>query len=131
MVYETVYGIRFQLAAESCNCLGLMTPEPTAGVYATDGVQDFIRRFGYPDRKIADRRNFGGIHSALRVCAATGLSLTLVGYDARKMKITDSSGGISLLTRAGEAAATWPYAGLLTHWNRKHARAALRAFDCS
>ena len=39
----------------------LMTPEPTAGFYATRGVEEFIRRFGYADRCIPDRQNFGGI----------------------------------------------------------------------
>lgn len=102
----------------------MLTPEPTGGVYAVEGVSAFIRRFGYADQKIEDRLNFGGIHNALRVCPATGLSLALVGYDIQKKKITDSSGGLSLLTVEGEAAATWPYAGLLAHWNRKHARAA-------
>ena len=102
----------------------LVTPEPTEGVYALGGVEAFIRRFGYRDREIADRRNFGGVHNATRACPATGLLLTLVGYDARKKKITIRSGGISLLTPEGEAAATWPYTGLLAHWNRKHARAA-------
>jgi hypothetical protein len=101
-----------------------MTPEPTGGVYAVKGVSAFIRRFGHADQKIKDRLNFGGIHNALGVCAATGLSLALVGYDIQKKKISDPAGGLSLLTKAGEAAATWPYAGLLAHWNRKHARAA-------
>jgi len=112
------------MAAESGICFSLMTPEPTEGVYASEGVEAFIRRFGYLDREIVDRRNFGGVHNAVRVCKATGLLLTLVGYDARKKKIIDPSGGIALLTPEGEAAATWPYAGLLAHWNRKHARAA-------
>jgi hypothetical protein len=101
-----------------------MTPEPTGGVYASEGVEAFIRRFGYGDRKIPDRRNFGGIHNAVRACAATGLILTLVGYDRRRKRITDPTGGIALQTFEGEAAATWPYTGLLAHWNRKHARAA-------
>jgi hypothetical protein len=102
----------------------LMTPEPTGGVYAIRGVQEFIRRFGYPDQKIPDRLNFGGVHNASRVCSKTGLSLALVGYDLKRSRITDPAGGISLLTEEGEAAAVWPYPGLLAHWNRKHARAA-------
>ncbi|MGA7256644.1 MAG: MvaI/BcnI family restriction endonuclease [Terracidiphilus sp.] len=102
-----------------------MTPEPTEGVYSSEGVEAFIRRFGYRDREVADRRNFGGIHNAVRACAATGLVLTLVGYDGRRKKITDpTGGGIALLTSEGEIAAKWPYTGLLAHWNRKHARAA-------
>jgi hypothetical protein len=101
-----------------------MTPEPAKGVYASEGVEAFIRRFGYRDQEIADRRNFGGIHNAVRACATTGLVLALVGYDGRRKQITDSTGGIALLTSEGEAAARWPYTGLLAHWNRKHARAA-------
>jgi hypothetical protein len=108
----------------SGGAITLMTPEPTGGIYAIEGVPAFIRRFGHADQKIKDRLNFGGIHNALGVCSSTGLSLALVGYDIQKMKITDPAGGLSLLTKAGEAAATWPYAGLMAHWNRKHARAA-------
>lgn len=102
----------------------LMTPELTEGFYADRGVEAFIRRFGYSDRDIPDRRNFGGIHNTQRVCPSTGLIIKLVGYDDQKGRITNPSGGISLVTSEGEAAATWPYTGLLAHWNRKHARAA-------
>ena len=28
-----------------------MTPEPTAGIYKDRGVEFFIRKFGYPDKK--------------------------------------------------------------------------------
>lgn len=102
----------------------LMTPEPTGGVYVDAGIREFIRRYGYPDRTIADRLNFGGIHNAFRICAATNLALTLQGYDATTRKITDFSGGISLVDRQGTAAAVWHYKDLLSHWTRKHAKAA-------
>jgi len=100
-----------------------MTPEPTGGVYAVDGINEFIRRFGYPDRTIVDRRNFGGVHLATKICAKTNLSLTLGGYDPVKKKIDDLSSGVSLLDINGEAAATWYYKDLLRHWTRKHAKA--------
>jgi hypothetical protein len=102
----------------------LMTPEPTSGVYVEAGIHEFMRRYGYPDRTIADRRNFGGIHSASKFCTATGLQLTLDGYDAAKAKITDFSRGISLIDADGAAAATWHYKDLLSHWTCKHAKAA-------
>jgi MvaI/BcnI restriction endonuclease family protein len=102
----------------------LMTPEPTGGVYVEEGVKEFIRRYGYPDRTIADRRNFGGIHNSLRICTATNLALTLQGYDPATRKITDFSGGISLVDPQGTAAAVWHYKDLLSHWTRKHAKAA-------
>jgi hypothetical protein len=102
----------------------LMTPEPTGGVYVDKGIKEFIRRYGYPDRTVADRRNFGGIHNTLKICAATSLALTLEGYDTGKRKITDFSQGISLIGTKGETAATWHYKDLLSHWTRKHALAA-------
>jgi MvaI/BcnI restriction endonuclease family len=102
----------------------LMTPEPTGGIYIEKGIREFIRRFGYADRQIPDRRNFGGIHSALKICAKTDLRLTLDSYDGRNCKITDLSSGISLVNEKGEAAATWHYKDLLKHWMKKHARAA-------
>jgi hypothetical protein len=109
---------------ESGRPITLMTPEPTSGYYRTEGVAEFIRRFGYRDRKRPDRLNFGGLHLAGRVCEATGLTLTLVGYDAAQGKILDAGGGLSLLTNRGVAAATWRYTDLMSHWNRKHAQAA-------
>lgn len=102
----------------------LMTPEPTGGVYIEAGVKEFIRRYGYADKTIFDRRDFGGIHTATTVCTATGLHLTLEGYDFSRSRITDFSKGISLLDREGNVAAIWHYQGLLEHWTRKHAKAA-------
>lgn len=102
----------------------LMTPEPTGGVYVQDGIREFIRRFGYADEEIRDRRNFGGIHTSSKICARTNLKLTLEGYDAKKGKINDLSSGVSLMSPRGERAATWHYKNLLAHWMRKHARAA-------
>lgn len=102
----------------------LMTPEPTSGVYVEGGIKEFMRLYGYPDRTIPDRRNFGGIHSAGKLCTATGLQLTLEGYDAAKAKITDFSRGVSLMDAKGTAAATWHYKDLLSHWTCKHAKAA-------
>ena len=102
----------------------LMTPEPTGGVYVNEGVKEFIRRYGYADKAIVDRRNFGGIHTTSKVCLATGLHLTLEGYDVGRSKITDFSKGLSLLDGQGNTAATWHYKDLLCHWTTKHAKAA-------
>jgi hypothetical protein len=109
---------------ESGRPITLMTPEPSAGFYKTPGVGQFIRRFGYRDKARKDRLNFGGRHFANAACPATGLTLTLVGFDQASGKITDVRGGVSLLTRDGEQAATWQYTALMSHWNRKHAQAA-------
>ena len=109
----------------SAGAITLMTPEPSAGVYADRGVTEFVGRYGYPDtRGRADRRNFGGMHRFGRVCERTGLTLTLTGYDRRSRRITDATGGVELIDSAGERAAVWPYASILEHWRRKHAFAA-------
>lgn len=105
--------------------LTLMTPEPTEGYYRDAGLEAFIRRFGYADKRgRPDRLNFGGIHRVGTRTESTGLELTLVGYDIHRRRVTDVNGGVCLLSDAGEIAAKWPYAGLIEHWQRKHARAA-------
>ena len=102
----------------------LMTPEPTSGFYKTAGVKAFIERYGYQDKTgRPDRMNFGGIHVANTRCRSTGLTLRLLGYDPDQKKIVDPSGGLSLLDQYDYEAATWPYTGLIAHWNRKHAKA--------
>ncbi len=103
----------------------LMTPEPTAGIYKTEGVASFVKEFGYADMLgRPDRFNFGGTHRSGVICEKTGLTLTLLGYDQATSKIVDARGGISLIDARGREAATWLYADLLSHWNRKHAIAA-------
>lgn len=102
----------------------LMTPEPTHGIYKEEGVETFIHRFGYPDKKgKPDRLNFGGVHKFGERQRLTGLTLQLPGFDVDSGKIRDSSGSISLVSDNGVVAASWSFASLLKHWRRKHALA--------
>ena len=103
----------------------LMTPEPTGGLYRDEGVDAFLRRYGYADKSgKEDRINFGGIYAASRdFHPETGLMLRLAGYDAATGKITDIDGGIVLLDRDENIAASWGFRGIISHWNRKHAKA--------
>lgn len=102
----------------------LMTPEPTGGVYKEEGVIEFIKKYGYPDKQgKPDRLNFGGIHKYGERQATTGLTLTLTGYDSESGRIKDASGGIALVTSTDIVAALWDFSGLISHWNRKHAKA--------
>ena len=104
----------------------LLTPEPTGGFYREQGVEAFVRRFGYSDKNgKVGRYNFGGVYSSVKSCHAdTGLKLRLTGYDFETGKITDLDKGIALLDKHEETAALWPYARIIEHWNRKHAQAA-------
>lgn len=102
----------------------LMTPEPDGGLYASDGVESFIRRFGYPDQNgKVDRLNFGGVHKFSQRHERTTLRLELLGYDTEAGKIVDADGGIALLNDAGDIAASWGYTKLIDHWKRKHNKA--------
>lgn len=102
----------------------LMTPEPTGGYYKEEGVEAFIRLYGYEDKKNReDRINFGGIHSVGRRQDSTGLTMELIGYDSSKNKIIDPNGAIALIDGNGNYAATWAFSGLLAHWSRKHSKA--------
>lgn len=109
--------------------LTLMTPEPTGGYYRSNGPEAFVRKYGYPDRAgRPDRLNFGGIHRLGETHAVTGLTMQFIGYDPVRNCITDPKGGFTLADAAGNEAATWHFAGLLAHWNKKHAKAAYVPF---
>lgn len=105
--------------------LTLMTPEPNLGLYVEEGVEAFVRRYGYPDvAGRPDRLNFGGVHRVGERASRTKLSMQLRGFDQQSGKITDASGSIVLLDEEANIAAGWNFAGLLSHWKRKHSRAA-------
>lgn len=107
------------------NHVTLMTPEPSDGVYVSEGVVRFCERWGYADmRGRTNRINFGGSYRVDARVARTRITLRLLGYDAARGRITDASGGIALVDDAGVEAAVWRYADLIDHWKRKHASAA-------
>jgi hypothetical protein len=120
------YGVRDFVSFTPRSPVTLMTPEPTGGVYRTEGVTAFMKRFGYPDQAgKPDRFNFGGRYDCQRGRhALTGLRMTLTGYDQAAGKITDLDGGMALVDAADEIAASWTFKGMMAHWNRKHAQAA-------
>jgi len=104
--------------------LTLMTPEPTGGAYREQGVEAFIRRFGYADTRGREMRfNFGGIHRVGAMCARTGLTMQFHGVDAVTGKL-ERADALLALTRGDEVAASWSVADLLEHWSRKHSLAA-------
>ena len=116
---------------DSGAAITLMTPEPKGGLYQAQGVEAFVRRFGYADQLgRADRLNFGGIHKVGDRHGTTQLTLTLQGFDAATVRITDANGSLALVSAAGEVAAAWPFNGLLEHWAHKHARAVYVPSQC-
>ncbi|SHF84875.1 MvaI/BcnI restriction endonuclease family protein [Loktanella atrilutea] len=119
------YGVSDFTSYRARSPVTLMTPEPTGGLYREEGVAAFLHRYGYADKSgKADRINFGGIYTASRdFHADTGLMLRLDGFDTTTGKITDLDGGIVLLDRDDNVAASWGFRGIMAHWNRKHAKA--------
>ena len=119
------YGVGDFTSYRAKSPVTLMTPEPTGGLYRDEGVAAFLRRYGYADKSgKEDRINFGGVYAADRdFHPETGLMLRLAGYDAATGKITDLDGGIVLLDRDDNIAASWGFRGIIAHWNRKHAKA--------
>lgn len=109
----------------TAKAITLMTPEPTGGVYKDAGPEAFVRRFGYSDKRgRQDRLNFGGVYRSGARVSATGLTLEISGYDTSKQTIADASGAVALVNDHGVIAASWAFSGLLSHWARKHAKAA-------
>ena len=119
------YGVRDFVKYLAKSPVTLMTPEPTGGLYRDDGVEAFLRRYGYPDKSGKEGRiNFGGVYASGRdFHADTGLKLVLEGFDPDKGKITDVDGQIALIDREDVVAASWGFKGVIGHWNRKHAKA--------
>lgn len=102
----------------------LMTPEPTDGLYKTNGAEYFIKTYGYPDKNgVPDRMNFGGVHKADQLHPTTKLEMKLIGFDNASGKIRNTNGSISLIDQKGNEAASWSFSSMLLHWNRKHDKA--------
>ena len=102
----------------------LMTPEPTDGIYKTEGAEKFIRKYGYADKTgREDRMNFGGIHKTGIRHQSTNLELQLIGFDTDSGKIRSTNGRIALVDIEGNETASWSFASMLLHWNRKHNQA--------
>jgi len=112
----------WELKAHSGNRITLMTPEPDDGLYGEKGTQAFVRMYGH--NAGGDTLYFTGVHRANEFCGGTGLMLGVHGFDAVGAKIVDVSGGLGLIDRNGTNAAGWTFAGLISHWGRKHAAAA-------
>jgi len=110
----------------------LMTPEPNGGFYCEQGVEAFVRRFGYADQRgRTDRMNFGGIHKVNQRQSTTHLTMILLGYDLSAKQITDVNGCVGLVNDKGEVAASWAFTGLLKHWSKKHSKAVYVPSKCS
>ena len=98
----------------------LMTPEPTDGVYKTQGTEEFLIKYGYADRTgREDRINFGGVHKNGLRHTSTNLEMQLIGFDVESGKIRNSNGRIALVDIDGNEAASWSFSSMLLHWNRK------------
>lgn len=120
------YGVTDFIKLRAKSPVTLLTPEPSGGLYRELGFDQFMQRFGYPDKNgTPDRVNFGGKYVAGRGHHDdTGLELRLSGYDAQSLKITHLDGYIGLFDRDGNCAASWPFMQMMDHWQRKHAKAA-------
>lgn len=121
------YGVKDFINYRAKSPVTLMTPEPTGGIYKSDGIEKFLERFGYPDRNGKKGRiNFGGIYSCAKsnYHPSTGLKLVIDGYDPESRVITKANGNISLISVNGEVAAQWDFGGIMNHWGRKHSQAA-------
>jgi hypothetical protein len=102
----------------------LMTPEPTDGIYKTEGTEAFLRKYGYADKTgREDRINFGGVHKVGIIHPSTKLEMQLIGFDIESGKIRNANGRISLVDLEGNETASWSFASMLLHWNRKHNQA--------
>lgn len=117
------FGVK-KFERTSSSVITLMTPEPTGGIYKDNGVEIFLRTYGYNDQKGRDDRiNFGGVHRVGEKHKRTRLTLQLTGFDNESGKIRNTDGKIVLVDTNEAEAASWSFASLLKHWNKKHNQA--------
>ncbi len=117
------FGVR-RFDKIDASVITLMTPEPTDGLYKTKGTEYFIKTYGYKDKRgRPDRMNFGGVHKVGQIHKTTNLEMRLIGFDKESGKIRNSSGRIALMDKDNNETASWSFASLLLHWNRKHNKA--------
>jgi hypothetical protein len=125
------HGVKSFERPSSGKPITLMTPEPTGGYYREAGVEAFVREFGYPDRSgEPDRFNVGGPFRVGKRSSLTGLTLALSGYDFSNDIVTDANGSLDLVSDDGIVAASWTTGSLLSHWVRKHEKAAYILSNC-
>jgi len=128
---ESLFGIKpngrsdpdfmdWELKTHSSGPVTLMTPEPDQGIYK-DNLELFFELYGY---ETDERRDFNGRHMTGVRSEKSGLTLTMVGYDAARGELVDPDGSFLLLDDVGNIAAGWSFSKLLTHWSRKHAKTA-------
>lgn len=116
------FGVR-KLHLINSSRITLMTPEPDGGLYKDKGGIDFVRKYGYVSPKNIERMDFTGYHKCNKIQNKSGLTLSIDGYDFLNNKIDNANGGIYLSDKNGNIAASWSFSKMLSHWNRKHAKA--------
>jgi hypothetical protein len=100
----------------------LLTPEPDGGSYV-DGVEEFVEKYGaYTERE--NISYFQGIHHAGKEHPETRMRLEVIGFDKSANKIVDANGCVALVSHSNHIAASWSFRKMLTHWCRKHNKAA-------
>lgn len=110
----------------------LMTPEPTGGIYKSDGIVTFMKKFGYKPRTGTqlNRLNFSTPHRVGARTENTGLTMYLDGYNVDSGKIDQLDGMLALRDDNDNLAASWSFAHLIQAWNNKHLKAAYIPSEC-
>jgi hypothetical protein len=112
----------WEIKSYNSSRITLMTPEPKGGFYGNKGAKAFVEYYGHDSG--GGSMYFTGLHKVGLVSPKTGLTMLVQGFDPLNPKQMDVSGSVVLIDQKGNEAATWAFAELLSHWNRKHAFAA-------
>ncbi len=112
----------WEIKAYGRSRITLMTPEPDGGYYGKFGAKAFVMNYGHDTSD--GTKYFTGTHYTDKQCEATGMTMKLLGFNPEQPGKLDVSGAICLIDSQGNEAASWSFAQLLSHWNRKHAYAA-------
>lgn len=104
----------------------LMTPEPTAGLYAED-LDSFRERYANP--KGPGAMYFTGTRGVGTGKKGDTLVLELEGIENAKILSPATASIVLRDTVRGEIAAGWPVLPMLEHWRNKHSRTAYIPYE--
>lgn len=112
--------------------ISLMTPTADTGQEGDLSFRDFMDKFGWIGKKGDGRIVFNGVHRYQKICASTGYSLEVLGFEPIDKKFIEETKDITvcLIDPDSELMVSgWTFDKLLNCWSKKHASACYVEYE--
>ncbi len=116
------FGVKAFANTYNSHDITLFTPEPDGGEIKQLGFFEFIKKYGYLDKKKPDTKRFGATLKYNILHQRFGILLDVKGFDPSAGAMTSQTGEIGLY-KSNVKLASWSFDKLLDHWQAKHSKA--------